>query len=69
VIGILTETRVRGITFAPHAAQIFRLLDLILFGVLKHQPRYDFPFDDDTATVEFIMKVYRDFKKTMVEPN
>jgi hypothetical protein len=63
VIGILIETQVRVITFAPHATQMFRLLDLTLFGVLKHQPRYDLPFDDDTATVKFIMKVYRDFKR------
>jgi hypothetical protein len=69
VIGILTEARVRVITFAPHTTQIFQILDLTLFGVLKHQPRYYLPFDDDAATVKFIMKVYRDFKKTMVEPN
>jgi hypothetical protein len=69
VIGILTEARVRVITFAPHTTQIFQILDLTLFGVLKRQPRYDLPFDDDTATVKFIMKVYRDFKETMVEPN
>jgi hypothetical protein len=69
VIGILTDARVRVITFAPHTTQIFQILDMTLFGVLKHQPRYDLPFDDDTATVKFIMKVYRDFKKTMVEPN
>jgi hypothetical protein len=69
VIGILTEARVRVITFAPHTTQIFQILDLTLFGVLKHQPRYDLPFDDEAAAVKFIMKVYRDFKKTMVEPN
>jgi hypothetical protein len=69
VIGILTEARVRVITFASHTTQIFQILDLTLFGVLNHQRRYDLPFDDDAATVKFIMKVYRDFKNTMVEPN
>jgi hypothetical protein len=69
VMGILTEARVRVIIFALNTTQIFHILDLTLFGVLKHQPRYDLPFDDDTATVKFIMKVYSDFKKTMVEPN
>jgi hypothetical protein len=69
VIGILTEARVRVITFAPHTTQIFQILDLTLFGVLNHLPRYDLPFDDDVATVKFIMNVYRDFKRTMVEPN
>jgi hypothetical protein len=69
VIGILTEGRVRVITFAPHTTLIFQILDLTLFGVLKHEPRYDLPLDDDIATLKCIMKVYRDFKKTMVEPN
>jgi hypothetical protein len=69
VIGILTEARVRVITFAPHTTQIFQTLDLTLFGVLEHQPRYDLPLDDDTATVNFMMKVYRDFKETMAETN
>jgi hypothetical protein len=27
------------------------------------------PFGDETETVEFIMKVYHDFKQTLVEPN
>jgi hypothetical protein len=69
MIGILTETRVRVIAFAPHATQMFRLLDLTLFGVLEHHAKYDLPFDDDAATVKFIIKVYRDIKKSMVEPN
>ena len=69
IIGLLTEARVRVITFAPHTTQIFQILDLTLFGVLKRRTNYQLPFEDERATVKFIMKVYHDFKQTMVEPN
>jgi hypothetical protein len=39
VIRIHTERSVRVITFAPHTTQIFQVLDLALFGVLKRRPR------------------------------
>jgi hypothetical protein len=37
VIRLLTEARERVITFAPHTTQIFQILDLKLFGVLKRR--------------------------------
>jgi hypothetical protein len=40
-----------------------------LFGVLKRHLGYKFPFEDEKETVRFIMKVYHDFKQTMVEFN
>jgi hypothetical protein len=51
VIHILTEAIVRVTTFAPHATQVFQVLDLTLFGVPKRCPRYELPFDFDNATV------------------
>jgi hypothetical protein len=69
VIRILTETNVRVITFASHTIQIFQVLDLTLFGVLKRRPRCELPFDDDNATVRFIMKGSHDFGQTMVRLN
>jgi hypothetical protein len=69
VIHILTEAMVRIITFAPHATQVFQVLDLNLFGVLKRCPRYELPFDDDNATAKVIVKVYHDFTQTNVRPN
>jgi hypothetical protein len=69
IIGLLTEARVRVITFAPHTTQIFRILDMTLFGVLKQRLGSKLPFEDEKETVTFIMKVYRDFKQTMVELN
>jgi hypothetical protein len=49
--------------------QIFQILDVVLFGVLKRRLGYKLPFEDEKETVTFIMKVYRDFKHRMVEPN
>jgi hypothetical protein len=69
VIRILTGARVRVITFAPHTTQVFQVLDLTLFGVLKQCPRYELPFDDDNARAKVIVKVYHDFTHTMVLPN
>jgi hypothetical protein len=69
VIGLLTEARVRVIAFAPHTTQIVQVLDVTLFGVLKRRLGYKLPCEEENETVEFIMKVYHDFKQTMVEPN
>jgi hypothetical protein len=68
IIGLLTEARVRVITFAPHTTQIFHILDVTLFGVLKRRLGHRLPFEDEKENVKFIMKVYRNFKQTMVEP-
>jgi hypothetical protein len=69
IIGLLTPAGVRVITFAPHTTQTFQVLDVTLFGVLKRRLGYELPFEDEKETVSFIMKVYHDFKQTMVEPN
>jgi hypothetical protein len=69
IIGLLTEARVRVITFAPHRRQIFQILDVTLFGAVKRRLGYKLPFENEKKTVKFIMKVSRDFKQTMVEPN
>jgi hypothetical protein len=69
IIGLLAKARVRVITFAPHTTKIFQVLDVTLFGALKRRLGYKFPFEDEKETVKFIMKVYHDFKQTMVEPN
>jgi hypothetical protein len=56
-IGLLTEARVRDIPFAPHTTQIFLILDVTLFDVLKRRLGYKLPFEDEKETVKFIMKV------------
>jgi hypothetical protein len=69
IIVLLTEVRVRVITFAPDTTQTFQVPDVTLFGVLKSHPRYELPFGDEKARVKFIMRVSHDFKQTMAESN
>jgi hypothetical protein len=38
-------------------------------GVLKRRPRYELPFENGNVIVKVIMKVYHDFRRTMVPPN
>jgi hypothetical protein len=66
---LLTEARGNVITFARYTAQIFQVLDLTLFGVLKSCPRDELLFESHNPTVKFIIKVYHDFKHTKVPPN
>jgi hypothetical protein len=69
LIGLLTQARLRVIISAPYPTQVFEVLDLTFFGVLKRHPRDKLPFEDDKATRKFILKVYHDFKQARVEPN
>jgi hypothetical protein len=69
VIDLLTDARVRVITFARHTTQIFQVLDVAFCGVLKRQPTGELPFKVEKETVKFIMKVSHDFKQKMLEPN
>jgi hypothetical protein len=69
VIRSLIEARVHVITFTPRITQILQILDLTLFGFLKRRPRYERPFEKEHAMVKLIMKVYHDFKQTMVPPS
>jgi hypothetical protein len=69
VIAILTEARFRIITLAPHTTQIFQVLDLVLFGALKKRANRLRAFDDEQPRVAFLLRVYRDFKQTVIEVN
>jgi hypothetical protein len=69
VITALTNARVRIITFAPHTTHVFQVLDLVLFGALKKHATALQLFDEESDTVAFILKLYHDFKQTMVEVN
>jgi hypothetical protein len=69
VIDLLSEARVRIVTFTPHTTQIFQALDLTLFGVLKRRGQYQLPFGDDAGSSRFIKKLYRDFRSTMTDIN
>jgi hypothetical protein len=69
IIGLRTEARVCVISFALHTIQIFQILNVAVFGVLKRRLRYKLPLEDEKETVEFIMNVSREFKQTMVAFN
>jgi hypothetical protein len=69
VIGLLAKARGCVITFAPYTTQIFQILDVTLFGVLKRHTRYELPFREQKVTVKFVMKVSHTLKQTIADPN
>jgi hypothetical protein len=68
-IEVLTREHVRVITFAPHITHIFQVLDLVLFGALKKHSTRLSTLDEEQPGAAFIIKVYHDFKQTMIEVN
>jgi hypothetical protein len=69
IVAILTNARVRVIIFAPHATHVFQMLDVVLFGALKKCASGLEMWNEESDTVAFIIKLYHDFKQTMVEVN
>jgi hypothetical protein len=69
VIAILTREHVRVITFAPNTTHIFQVLDLVRFGALKKRSTRLSTRDEEQPDAAFIIKVYHDFKQTMVQVN
>jgi hypothetical protein len=69
VLTLLSNARVRIVTFAPHTMQIFQILDLTLFGLFKRREQYQLRFDEERGTVHFIRKVYHDFRLAMTDTN
>jgi hypothetical protein len=69
VIDLLSNARVRSIAFEPHITQIFQVLDLAFFGVLRRGRQHQLRFGDDTGSARFIKKVYHDFRSTTIHIN
>jgi hypothetical protein len=69
VIDLLSEARVRIVTFAPHTTQIFQALNLTLFGVVKRLGQYQLPLGDDAGSSRFIKKGDRDCSSTVTYIN
>jgi hypothetical protein len=61
--------RVQVVTFSLHTMQIVHLLDLILFGIFKHEIKSHLPFGDLETTVSFVYNVYMKMAKTLSLPN
>jgi hypothetical protein len=70
VIEFLSTAPVRVVTFAPPTPQLFQVLDLTVFGVLKRRGQDQLPLEDNPGSTRFIRKVSHDFRTTMmmVEP-
>jgi hypothetical protein len=69
VVAVLTNARVPIITFAPHTTHIFQMLDVVIFGALKKHANGLKMFDEEQPAAAFLLRVYRDFKQTMIEVN
>jgi hypothetical protein len=69
VIAVLTRKRVKVIIFTNHTTHIFQMLDVVLFGALKKNATGFRTLDEESIVTAFIIKVYHDFKETMVEIN
>jgi hypothetical protein len=69
ILSVLRDARARIITWAPHTTLIFQELGICLFGVLKRRGQYTLSFDNGETTTGFLLKIYRSFKHTMIEPN
>jgi hypothetical protein len=69
IVAVLTNARVRVITFASHTTHVFQILDLVLFGALKKRASGLEMWNEESGTVAFIIELYHDFKQTMVKVN
>jgi hypothetical protein len=69
VIAVLTNARAKVITFAPHTTRVFQMLDVVLFGALKKRASGLEMWNEESGPIPFIIKLYHDFKQTMVEVN
>jgi hypothetical protein len=69
VIAVITRERVKIIIFASHTTHIFQILDVVLFGALKTNATGLTTLKEEQMTAAFIIKVYHEFKQTMIEVN
>jgi hypothetical protein len=69
VVAVLTNARVQIITFTPHTTHIFQMLDVVLFGAFKKHTNGFKVFDEEQPAAAFLVRVYRNFKQTMIEFN
>jgi hypothetical protein len=69
VVALLTSLRIRIITFTPHMTHIFQVLDVVLFGAMKKHDTDLTNLDETLSAAAFLIKVYHDFKQTMIEVN
>jgi hypothetical protein len=69
VVAVVTRVRVRIIMFATHTTHIFQGLDVVLFGALKKHATGLETLEEEQSAALFLLKLYHDFKQTMIEVN
>jgi hypothetical protein len=69
LLDLLSQARVRAITFAPRTTKIFQVLGVTLFGVFKRHGQYHLPFGTENRIADFIFKTDKDFRLTMIDTN
>jgi hypothetical protein len=69
IVAVLTNTRVRVIIFTTHTTHVFQMLDVVLFDALKKRTSRLEMWNAESGIVAFIIKLYHDFKQTMVKVN
>jgi hypothetical protein len=69
IIAVLTNPRVRIITFAPSTTHIFQMFAVVRFGALRKHANGLNMFDGEHPATVFLLRVYGNFKQTMIEVN
>jgi hypothetical protein len=69
VVALLTSLRVQVIMFATHTTHIFQVLDVVLFGAMEKHNTGLKDLDETLPTAALLIRVYHDFKQTMIEVN
>jgi hypothetical protein len=69
VVAVLTRARLQIIIFTHHTTHIFQIPDVILFGALKKHANGLKMVDEGQPAAAFLLKVYHDFKQTLIEVN
>jgi hypothetical protein len=69
VVALLTNLRVRIITFSPHTTHIFQVLAVVLFGAMKKHDTCLKDLDETFPAAAFPIRVYHNFKQTVIEVN
>jgi hypothetical protein len=63
--GFLTETMVSLTAFRHKTTQIFRFIDLTLIYILQHEAPCNYPWDNESTTIQCVIRGYRDFTLTL----
>jgi hypothetical protein len=68
-LAVVARARMTIITFAPYTTHIFQMLDVVLFDSLKKHATGFETLDEEQPAAAFLLKVYHDFKQTLIEVN